>query len=204
MKITEILKRRGNIREVRFDDGTYILLDKRLFEEAALKEGDEISEEKADFLEDTSDELRCKNRAMYYLSGADYSVSALKKKLFTAGFCEPYVSKTVARLSELKLLDDTRYCKRFVEYSREQNLSEREIKEKAKLKGIPYDIIKEVLEENEQDEVQRIVNLLCKKYLNKLEDEADAEKVIASLARKGFKFSDIRSALRLIEFGETE
>ncbi len=202
MKITEIIKRRGHLREVRFDDGTYILLDKKLFEEAALKTGDDISEEKADFLEDASDDLRCKNRAMYYLSGSDYSVSALKKKLFSAGFSEPYVSRTVNRLKELSLLDDNRYCERFVEYSREQNLSEREIKEKAKLKGIPFDIIKEVMENDGKAEVQRIADLLLKKYINKLSSEQDAEKVIAALARKGFRFSDIRDAIRMIDLGE--
>ena len=202
MKITEILKRRGNLREVRFDDGTYILLDKKLFEEASLSVGDEISEEKADFLEDASDELRCKNRAMYYLSGSDYSVAALKKKLFGAGFCEPFVSKTVDRLIELSLLDDTRYCERFVEYSRAQNLSEREIKEKAKLKGISFEIIKEVMQDSGKSEVMRIADLILKKYINKLENREDAEKVIAALARKGFKFSDIRDAVRMINSGE--
>ena len=202
MKITEILKRRASLREIRFADGTYILLDKKLLEEESLSVGDEISEEKANFLEDTSDELRCKNRAMYYLSGSDYSVAALKKKLFAAGFCEPFVSKTVDRLIELSLLDDTRYCERFVEYSRAQNLSEREIKEKAKLKGIPFEIIKEVMQDSGKSEVMRIADLILKKYINKLENGEDAEKVIAALARKGFKFSDIRDAVRMINSGE--
>ena len=204
MKITEIIKRRGQLREVRFDDGTYILLDKRIFEEALIGVGDEISEEKADFLEDTSDDIRCKNRAMYYLSVSDYSVSALKKKLINAGFTEPFVSKTINRLKELSLLDDMRYCERFVEYSREQNLSEREIKEKAKLKGIPFDIIKEVLEKDGKSETERIADLLLKKYINKLENEQETEKVIAALARKGFRFSDIREAVRMINLGEIE
>ena len=95
-----------------------------------------------------------------------------------------------------------RYCERFVEYSRLQNLSEREIKEKARLKGIPYDIIKEVMEQDGKAEVQRIADLLSKKYIKKLENEQDAEKVIAALARKGFRFSDIREALRMIDLGE--
>lgn len=204
MKITQILRRRGRINEIRFDDGTYILLDRKFFEETALKEGDTVSDEKAEWLEDTSDEIRCKNRAMYYLSGGDCSVKALKQKLKTAGFEEPFVTKTIERLKELALLDDQKYCQRFVERAREQNLSEREIKEKAMLKGVPTDIIKEVMESEPQDEVERIKALLIGRYYSKLDDVQSAEKVIAALARKGFKFSDIRAAVRLIEMGEEE
>lgn len=198
MKITQILKRRGRLNEIRFDDGTYILLDRQFFLESGLKEDDDISEEKADSLEAESDFLRCKNRAMYYLSGGDYTEKTMLQKLKAAGFEQEYVYKTVIRLKELGLINDLRFAVRFIERAREKNLSEREIKEKAMLKGVPGDILREVLDSGETDEVERIKALLLGKYANKLNDEESSEKVIAALIRKGFKFSDVRTAVREI------
>lgn len=198
MKITQILKRRGRLNEIRFDDGTYILLDRQFFLESGLKEDDDISEERADSLEAESDFLRCKNRAMYYLSGGDYTEKAMSQKLKSAGFHGEFVKKTIARLKELGLIDDFRFAQRFVERARENNFSEREIKEKAMLKGVPSDVLRDALGENETDEVERIKALLSGRYAKKLSDSESVEKVIAALLRKGFNFSDIRTAVRLV------
>jgi SOS response regulatory protein OraA/RecX len=58
------------------------------------------------------------------------------------------------------------------------------------------------MQEQGKTEIERIADLLLKKYVNKLENGEDAEKVIAALARKGFRFSDIRDAVRMINSGE--
>ena len=52
MKITQILPRRSRLYEVRFDDGTYINLDRAYAERLSLAEGQDISEEKANAMED--------------------------------------------------------------------------------------------------------------------------------------------------------
>lgn len=202
MKITQVFKRRGYLNEIRFDDGTYILLDRKISEEYSLKEGTDVTEKQAEDLENLSDSMRCKNRAMYYLSCGDHSVKGLREKLLKAGFTEPFVSETLNRLKELDLLDDRAFCQRFAQRLREKNVSYKEIKEKAFLKGIPSGIVKEVLESMPDDETQSIKNLLETKYAEKLYDEESAKKVIASLLRKGYKFSDIRAAIRDIQQSE--
>ncbi len=192
MIITLIKKRRGFLNEVQLSDGTYILIDRALCEENCLKENSEITEEKLNFLEDETQRRRCKSRALYYLSCKDYSKKSLTVKLCEAGFFEPFVSETVNRMVELGLIDDIRFSERFVDCCVMNNMSNREIMGKAYLKHADINTVKELLEtETFGAETLRIKNLLNTKYAQK----EDSDKVIAALLRKGFSFSDIKTAL---------
>ncbi len=196
MRVTEILKRRGHLYEVRFDDGTYILLDKQFLEDRCYKVGMEIDEEQADKDEAESDIIRAKNRALYYLSGSDYSRKGLSDKLKTAGFPPFAVEKAVLRMEELGFLDDVRFASRFAERCNEQCLSYRETVEKLVLKGVDRDTAKQAAEVFKQNETEKIKQLLNRKYSAKLDGENGAEKVVAALMRKGFSVYDIKSALK--------
>jgi SOS response regulatory protein OraA/RecX len=74
------------------------------------------------------------------------------------------------------------------------------------MKGIPSDIIREISFDDETDEREKIKGLIETKYKSKLNSEKDVEKVFAALVRKGFSYSDIKSALKAyseqIEFSE--
>lgn len=198
MVIVRILKRRGSLREVQFDDGTYILLDKRYCEELSLCEGQTLSEDQADTYEITSDALRCKNRALYYLSIGDCSEKALKEKLTRAGFEANAVQKTLARLKELSLLDDVRVSRRFFEQADEAHLSRRELLAKAGQKGLDVAYLKECLEERPTWDDEQAVRLLCGRYASRLDDEQSIAKTVAALQRKGFSFSSIHTALKQV------
>ena len=63
-------------------------------------------------------------------------------------------------------------------------------------KGIPYDLIKQVLESFGTDEEGQIKNLLEGKYRNKLIAEDGAQKVFAALVRKGFSYSAVRNSIK--------
>jgi regulatory protein len=143
-----------------------------------------------------TDFKRAKSRALWYLSRGDLSEKGLAEKLKTAGFGEKAAQATVERMAELGLIDDEKYARRLLESLTMSGASEKEIYFKLKNKGISSDIAKEVLSESETDESEKIKGLLYTKYQNKLETQEGVQKVIASLARKGFSFSDIKDALR--------
>ncbi len=197
MKVTEILRRRGHIFEVRFDDGTYINLDKSFFETLSLKAGDEISEETANDLEDHSDFLRCKNRAFYYLSNSSISEKNLRAKLLKTGFAHRCVEETVKRCKELGYINDESYALRLKEKCDENNLSNRAAKEKLITSGISSEKAKEICVYDSFFEQEKIRNLLNSKYKNKLYETEGVRKVTNSLIRNGFLFSDINSVLKL-------
>ena len=56
-------------------------------------------------------------------------------------------------------------------------------------------MLDELFENNNSDNVERIVDIIQKKYYNKISDENGRKKVFAALTRLGYSFSDIREAL---------
>lgn len=195
MKITKILPRRGRIYEVRLSDGTYINLDCAYADGLNLSEGMCVSEEKANAMEDESDLIRCKNRAVYYLSQSDISEKKLREKLLAAGFEQRFVSLTIERLKELSYINDESYSQRFFEKCRAAGLSYRQSVEKMVQAGINRQTAKEVCVYSPKDEQEKICRLINTKYRSKLKEHDGIRKTTAALVRRGFAFSDIRAVL---------
>ena len=80
------------------------------------------------------------------------------------------------------------------------------IKSALRAKGISADIantaVEELFEEEEPDNVQRIVDIIGKRYYNRMNGEVGRKKVFSALQRMGYSFSDIREAMR--EFSDDE
>lgn len=100
-------------------------------------------------------------------------------------------------------LDDERFCRSLVEYLiNNKKYSENHVRQECYKRGISSDIINNVLEDFYIDNVDTIVELIQSKYLSKLQQENGTQKVIAALMRKGFSYSDIKSAFYRLEKDE--
>lgn len=196
MIITDIKKDKKHLAKVVFDSGEEVLLDIDLFSEISLNKGSEITEEELTELKETSDYLRAKSRALWCLDRAPYSEKGLYEKLILAGFSKKASARVIKRLKELGLIDDVRYAGRLCEYLRDNNVSKREMFHKMLQKGLPKDIINQVISDGNIDELSQIKALISKKYKNKMGNQEDIQKVYASLCRKGFSYSAIRQALK--------
>lgn len=194
MKIIAVENRRKKLSAVRFEDSSELMLDTEMIIEKGLKPGVFIDD--PDALLYDSDLKRAKSRALWYLSRGDMSKKTLFDKLKTAGFGEKAVWEAVLRMQELDLINDEKYAARLAEHLNSSGHSEKEIYFKLLNKGIPSATIKAILLDTEFDEVSKILKLLKSKYQTKLQSEGGAEKVIASLARKGYCFSDIKDAIK--------
>ena len=196
MKICAIEKEKKHLTRVCFDCGEEILLDSEICLDKGLKCGDELSAEAVDDLLYSSDYHRARSRALWYLDRMDYTEKALYEKLLKAGFPKRASAAVIARLCELGVIDDRRYAERMAERCKENNISKREAMQKMLLKGVPYDLAKELLDDCEVDEEEQIINLLEGKYAYRLTQEKGAEKVYAALVRKGFSYGAVRSAMK--------
>ena len=143
-----------------------------------------------------SDFKRAKSRALWYLSRGDLTEKGLLDKLKLAGFGEKASADATERMKELGLIDDEKFARRLAEMLESSGSSEKEIYFKLVNKGVPSIVAKEVLSERETDESEKIKKLLYTKYQSKLNTDEGVQKVIASFARKGFSFSDIKDAIR--------
>ena len=196
MIITAIKPDKKHLTRLIFDDGGEQLLDNDVLAEGSVAVGQDISTEELKELKFNSDYKRAKSRALWYLDRMDYTEKALYEKLLKAGFSKKASAAVLAKLCEFGLIDDRRYAERMAERCKENNISKREAMHKILLKGVPYDLAKEMLEETDTDEEEQIKNLLEGKYAYKLTQEKGAEKVYAALVRKGFSYSSVRSAMK--------
>ena len=203
MQIVNLQKDKLHLTKLSLSDGRQVLVDNDLVFERSLKAGLEIDDKYLEELLFSSDYVRAKSRAVWYLDRSAHTEKGLYDKLVRAGFAKEACAKVIARFIEVGLLDDRRYAETLAERLIETNVSKREALQKMLSKGLPYDLAKAVLEETEADENTQIRNLIEKKYRNKLLAENGAKKVFDALARKGFSFGAIREALkRYIEESE--
>lgn len=196
MQIIDFKRDKLHLTKVFLSDGSEVLLDNDVIFEKSLQKGLEIDEKYLEELKLLSDYLRAKSRAVWYLDRSAHTEKGLYDKLVRAGFSKQACAKVIARFIEVGLLDDRRFAENYAERLMDANVSKREAVQKMLIKGVPYDLAKEVLEETEADEDTQIRNLIEKKYRNKLQSENGAKKVFDALARKGFSFSAIREALK--------
>ena len=196
MKIIKMLRKRGHIYEVRFDDGTYINLDIDLAHLKNICEGMLISDAQAFELEDESELIRCKNRALYILGQRDISEKKLREKLLKAGFEERFIIDTLKRMKELCYIDDKSYGEKLKNSCYESGLSARASVSKLISSGIDTSSAKELCFYDSSIEQKKITRVINKSYKNKLDTPENVQKTAAALARKGFLFSDIRAVLK--------
>lgn len=193
MKVTALKQCKKALTAVIFDDGSEALLDSELVIIENIKVGSEI--EDLEHLIYLSDFKRAKSRALWYLSRSDHSEKALLDKLIRGGFSENASRDAVDRMKELGLINDEAYAARMAEYLNSSGISKRETEYKLISRGIPRDIAHE-LSHTEGDESPKIKYLLEHKYASKLGDEESVKKVFAALIRRGFSYSDVKSALK--------
>ncbi len=208
MIITEIKKDKKHTVKVTFDSGKYFNFDLDYWNTVCLHENDQITEEQLNAHLKESDYIRAKSRGLWFLDRADYSEKTLYQKIVAGGISAAAAARAVARLKELGLIDDVRYCARLAERYAEQSVSKREAFAKLMQKGIPTDIIKSVLEETSFDEALQIEAIIQKKYKMRLSDKDSIQKVFAALVRKGFSYGAVRDAIKKftqqIEFYEED
>ncbi|MEG1887024.1 MAG: regulatory protein RecX [Oscillospiraceae bacterium] len=161
-----------------------------------LKENMEISQETLLEIIEASYVARAKSRAMWYIERSDCSKKQLIQKL---GRAFPLSAAVAAadRMEELGFIDDERYAKHLAEvYLTERRVAPRKAEYMLVTKGIERDTAAEAVGQIETDSVDIICELIERKYKNKLSDEKLIQKTIAALARRGFSYSDIRTAIQ--------
>ncbi len=159
----------------------------------------ELSAAQLSQLQSQSDTRRAKDKALEYLSLRDHASGELYEKLCRR-FDEQSAAAAVAEMQRLELLDDARFAQHRAKYLAGQNRSVREIRQKLMQAGVGRQEAEDALRQLEPDEAAACRAVLEKKYLRKLR-EGRRDAVIAALARRGFSYGDIRSAISTYEAG---
>ena len=205
MKITAKGGRKDKIHI--YIDGEYRLtVDEIFWFSCGYISGDEIDEEELTAFEEAAGSRRAFNSALNSLDYRDHSEKEIRAKLIRKHGAE-YVDEAVEKLIELDLINDRRYAENYArELFEHKKFGKIRIKSELIAKGIASDIASEAVnslfEDEEPDNIQRIVDIIEKKYYNRMNDEVGRKKVFSALQRMGYTFSDIREAMS--EFSDDE
>ncbi len=195
-------KGRGNKIHLYLDDEYVITTDANFWADNYISDGTEIDEDEWQELVEGINYKKALNKCADLLSRRDHSVKEMKMKLQRTVDSKS-AQKAIDRYIEAGYLDDERFCRSLVEYLiNNKKYSENHIRQECYKRGISSDIINNVLEDFYIDNVDTIVELIQSKYLSKLQQENGTQKVIAALMRKGFSYSDIKSAFYRLEKDE--
>ena len=188
-------------------DGEYLLtVDEDFWFSSGYISGDEIDDGDLAAFKEAAGSRLAFNSAMFSLDLRDHSERELRTKL-SRKYDENSVNTAMEKLIDLGLVNDRRYAELLVrELYERKKYGRNRVKNELYRRGIDSEIINEVIEEyeneSEQDNIQTIVDIIRKKYYNKLIDEKSRQKVVAALVRLGYSFSDIRQAMS--EFSSDE
>lgn len=128
----------------------------------------------------------------------DRTEAQLREKLLQAEFEPELVEQAIAYVKSFGYLDDERYVRNYIEYRKDQK-SRRQLEQELQFrKGVSSELIRSVYEKLEPaDEKLLIRRQLQKKHYDPENcDEKQRQKLIAFLARKGFRTGDILAVLR--------
>ncbi len=205
MKITELSPYKGTTWQITTENGGKIFIGQRTVEKMNLKKGMELPDSAIESIKEEDLERKSRERAMYLLSGRDYGFVELYRKLEKT-YPKEMCLRTCKLMAEKGLVNDRKYAfrlgKQLFEIKKESAVA---VRYKLTQKGIPKDIISEVIDaycEDDEAVKDRIKALVEKKYKRNLTDEAGIRKVKNALARLGYGYSDINSVLK--EFDNEE
>lgn len=198
MKLTAKSGRKDKIHI--YIDGEYrFTVDDNFWFSCGYSSGDEINNEELAALEDAVSSRRAFNSAMNSLDYRDHSVREIRSKLLRKHDAES-VDDAVDKLIQLNLVNDERYAENYArELFEHKKFGKMRIKAELRAKGISSDIannaVESLFEEEEPDNIERIVDIIGKRYYNRMNNEVGRKKVFAALQRMGYSFSDIREAM---------
>ena len=134
--------------------------------------------------------------ALDLLSRRDHSKKELLQKL-SVKYTKAQAEAAIEQAQAAGLLDEARFAENYARelYAR-KGFGLRRIQMELARKGIPREIAENALETLDKDDENRIIVLLREKYRDALTgDEKAKRRAVNALLRRGYSYSDIRSAV---------
>ena len=199
MLVTAIEPRHKGISAL-YLDGQESLVDTETLAASRLRPGDELEEEQLLALLRASDSRRAREKALFILTYRDHSREELKRKLLTASFSEEAAEAAVQKVADMGLINDREYARKLArELLFRKRWGERRTVGEMLRRGLERELIAEVMEEAQPDPAVQLAEIIEKKYTPLPRDEKGQRRMLNALARMGYGWSDIRSALAQAE-----
>jgi len=162
--------------------------------DAKIAAGLAVSEPQLKAYKELSADDKAYSLALAYVVRRMRSEGELKDYFRRKGYEEALSEVLLARLSRLGLVDDAKFAEAWVRNRRLlKPVSKRRLLQELRQKHIASEIVEQVLKDAEADEVTVLKELIARK--RKQLKYQDNLKLMQYLARQGFGYDDIKSAL---------
>jgi regulatory protein len=199
MLITAVEPRRKGLSALFLDGEFAANIDTETLLRSGLRPGREIDDDQLHGLILESDNRRAGEKALYLLEHRNHSQKELADKISRITTRE--AAEAAARhMAELGLVNDGEYARDLAaDLFRRKGYSASRVRRELLQKGIEEELVQQILEEKAPDPVEKIRELLDKKYGRLLSDEKGRRRSIAALQRLGYGWDDIRAAINQFE-----
>ncbi len=202
MIITEIRPRskRSLYFILKTDESNTVCLHGETIRYYRMKTGDIIQEEDIQHWLAHTEFIRAKQSAMYSLARRAHSEKELAEKLRSKGYSSDTISKTIARLKTLHMINDHDFCQTFISSRMgKKPIGKNKLVMMLKQKGVSAQVIDNAIARFELNASENCLRATEKK-LWQLQRETDpkkkTDKLIAHLMRQGFEWNTIQETLK--------
>ena len=189
---------RRDLYVLEFDDGNKIKGTVALIADFALSEGLSLSPERYQALRDAAERARTKRRAANILSARALSARELYDRLLEKGESAPNAAEAVARMVEIGAVDDATYACSIVRHYSARGYGVSRIKNELYRHKVGREHWDEALAALPEDN-GAIDRLLAAKLRGARPEGRELKRATDALARRGFTWDEIRSAVRRYE-----
>ena len=140
--------------------------------------------------------------AMNLLVKRDNAEAELYRKLRDKGYSEFFAGKGIEYVSAYHYLDDARYARQMIG-SRKDTTSRKMMVSRMRQKGLSDEVIQEAMEEADWTDEMGLTREIRRRFSSAEQIESltdkDRQKLIQSLMRKGYGYSDIQHVIRHLD-----
>lgn len=202
MEITAIEPRRKGFSQLYIDGEAAVKVDTEVLIISGFKAGSKITDDELYELIQSSDKRRASEKALYLLEHRNHSKKELEEKIARTAASREAAKAAAERMEEIGLVNDEQFAR---DYARElferKKFGASRVKQELYRKGIDKEIIAVVIEEyDEIDTASMIKEILEKKYPHYADDEKIMRRAVAALQRYGYKYGDIRQAMKIDDY----
>lgn len=193
MEITALEPRRHRLVQLFLDGEPAVKLDEETA--ASLRPGQQLSDEELHELIARSDAARAKEKALYLLEHRPHSKRELEDKLArTVG--REAAGQAAGRMEELGLIDDADYAHRLAEELARKGFAAPRIRQELLRRGIGRELAAGEAERAAAAPEDALHSLIERRFARQLGEEKGRRRAVAALQRMGYRWEEIRSALR--------
>lgn len=179
-------------------------LDAETYLKSGLKPGDCLTDERLRELVGASDVRRAEQKAMNLLGYRAHSRRELARKLGRT-FPREAAEKAAEKMEELGLVDDAEYARSLAaELFRGKGYAASRVRLELMRRGVGRELAEQAAAEAEPEPREAVRRIVERKYARFLGDEKGRRRTAAALQRLGYRWDDIRGALREFTVDEDE